>query len=568
MRRMLAVVSAVALLAAVGTSASARGSRERATALKAHRATASTEYPAGRVCDAGAWNCTETVNPIGYNGAYTGHDEPAVLFYSNTPGSGSSQLYGLTLPSDPHRLPNQSGTAGTFNFQLRPTFWFGLALCDTQSSPNPQADPSLDAPCPANSDTNIFDSPDPADPHYIGLHPGTAFMEMQFYPPGWVAWPDGVSCDATHWCAALNIDSLSSNDNTGVDNNEACLDTIGVEPVNFAFITTSGVADSPGDPLNFDHFTPNLNTDLLMNPSDHLSVDMHDTPDGFQVVINDLTTGQSGSMTTSIPNGFAQVNYDPAATSCTSTPYAFHPMYATSSEHTRVPWAAHTYNVAFSDEIGHFEYCSQADEVNFPFPCTGTNANDPAGIDDDDVFCFGPSDSTRVLIGGCLGTDGDFDGVSYQDTWPGSLSNPQANNHLNPGPVKFTSPLFNGTQNYDRVAFETDLPRIEDQTNPPCQRHVSNPSDPSPGSGCVNPPVGANFYPLFTTRDSEQGCQWQLGGVNIPGTTQTFGGTSTTEFGSLLSVFYAASNGQPQYIYEDFKNILDTNPCPAQRSRR
>jgi hypothetical protein len=43
------------------------------------------------------------------------------------------------------------------------------------------------------------------------------------------------------------------------------------------------------------------------------------------------------------------------ASTCIQTPYAFHPMYATSSEHTRVPGAAHSYNVAFSDEIGHFE---------------------------------------------------------------------------------------------------------------------------------------------------------------------------------------------------------------------
>jgi hypothetical protein len=33
---------------------------------------------------------------------------------------------------------------------------------------------------------DISDSPDPAAPDYIGRHPGTAFMEMQFYPPGWL----------------------------------------------------------------------------------------------------------------------------------------------------------------------------------------------------------------------------------------------------------------------------------------------------------------------------------------------------------------------------------------------
>jgi len=45
--------------------------------------------------------------------------------------------------------------------------------------------------------------------------------------------------------------------------------------------------------------------------------------------------------------------FDPSATSCTLEPYTFRSMYATSSERTRVIWTAHTYNVAFSMEIGH-----------------------------------------------------------------------------------------------------------------------------------------------------------------------------------------------------------------------
>src|SRR5262249_60621600 len=85
--------------------------------------------------------------------------------------------------------------------------------------------------------------------------------------------------------------------------------------------------------------------------------DMHDSHDGLQVVIHDRSTGRSGSMTASPGNGFAQVVFDPNATTCTSRPFAFHPMYSTSGEHTRVPWAAHSYNVAFPDEIGHLEYC-------------------------------------------------------------------------------------------------------------------------------------------------------------------------------------------------------------------
>ncbi len=101
--------------------------------------------------------------------------------------------------------------------------------------------------CTPDSDTNIKDGTDPAAPDYIGKHAGTAFMEMQFYPPGWVSWPAGVSCDATKWCAALNIDSLSEDLNTGTVNNDDCLNRAGLEPVSFAFITKSGVPHaSPG----------------------------------------------------------------------------------------------------------------------------------------------------------------------------------------------------------------------------------------------------------------------------------------------------------------------------------
>src|SRR5437868_10933552 len=69
-------------------------------------------------------------------GEYVGHDEPSVLFKSHVPGSGNDITYTMTLPSDPKAFPTASGANGTtWNFQLRPTFWFGLTLCDTESSP-------------------------------------------------------------------------------------------------------------------------------------------------------------------------------------------------------------------------------------------------------------------------------------------------------------------------------------------------------------------------------------------------------------------------------------------------
>jgi hypothetical protein len=79
----------------------------------------------------------------------------------------------------------------------------------------------------------------------------------------------------------------------------------------------------------------------------------------------------------------------------------------------------------------------------------------------------------------------------------------------------------------------------------------------------VNPPVGAAFYPIYTTRHDAGRCLWQLGGPNIAGTQQNFGGTSTAEYGPIQAVFYPAANGQPKYIYENFHNTLAFNPCPA-----
>jgi hypothetical protein len=518
-------------------------------------------------CEQNAVTCTEVYQPVGRY--YTGHDEPSLLFYSRAPGSGNNDLYRLTLPTDPPRLPVQNGTGGTFNFQLHPAFWFGMAMCDDQSAPNPGGSSvGPNVPCTPDSDANIYNSPDLSSPRYIGLHPGTAFMEMQFYPPGWAPWPAGNSCAATQWCAALNIDSLSENMNTGQTLNPTCASVTGLEYVNFAFITKNGVAQAPANPVDatLATYTPNPAQDLFMNSGDRLRVAMRDTSSGFRVVIHDLTTGQTGSMTASAANGFGEVQFAPSpSTSCTNIPTNFHPMYSTSGTATRVPWAAHSYNVAFSDEIGHFEYCNGVNPTTGA--CNSAGVNDPTGLDSDDVACFSPAQSTRVRIGGCLGSDLDFDGVPYQKTWPGTLPSSVQDALVHPSPIRFTSPLFNGTHNYSQVAFEADLSRIE----PTCQRFISNPASPSPGTGCVNPPPGAAFYPFYSTTAAGGHCRWQLGGPFIPGTSNNFGGSSTTEFGSLLALFYPqfASAGPPattlgpSYRYNDFRRILSTNPCPA-----
>jgi hypothetical protein len=527
--------------------------------------------------------CAEQRENPGGSEYYVGHDEPSLLFYSNTPGAGYNNVYRIRLPADPPLLPKQDGSGGTWNFQLHPAFWFGMAMCDDQGTPNPGGSPGRpNIPCAPDSDSNIFDSPDPAAPDYIGNHPGTAFMEMQFYPPGWITSNSGVidADSATKWTAALNIDSFQSNDNTGQGNNPACVAFTNGEYVNFAFIQTDGIPAVPGSASPLGPFVSTNATTLRMNGGDQLIVTLADTEHGLKITIQDLTTGETGFMVASGANGFASVLWDPKGTDCNfdthNLAHDFHPAYATSSEHTRVPGAAHTYNIAFSDEIGHFEYCSSV--VQEFGACTSQPADDPAG-NPDDLVCvdpaFPPLFGVGLLpIGGCfLDPDADFDGVPYRrNVWPGSFRNPLFDALFHAQPVIFSSPLLTDRkghkENFSRVAFESDMPRIEFATNPPCQRHLSNPADPNPGAGCVNPPVGADFYPIFSTRqDHENGdhgkCQWQEGGRFLPGTSNDFGGNSKTEYGPILANFYPAPNGQPQYIYENFHRTLPINPCPT-----
>jgi hypothetical protein len=544
MRRILVIFAALALIASMGASASASTARQ----ARAGRAASPDGQERRFLCNEGDPLCAETAEAIGYEGRYTGHDEPSLGFYSDTPGAGNNNRYRIVVPKDPPVLPRQDGSGGTFNFQNRIAYWFGMDLCDNQSAPE-----FTHEPCTPDSDTNIFDGADPTKPDYIGRHPGTAFLELQFYPPGWVSFENAISCDATKWCAAMAIFSFNRDQNRGIDNNADCLGTVGIEPANFAFITRNGRPQAPPAPLDLttEAFTPDPARDLFMRAGDRLDISIHDSPAGLVTRINDLSSGQSGSMTASVANGFAQVNYDPNAATCTQTPYAFHPMYSTASEHTRVPWAAHSYNVAFSDEIGHFEYCSSVTDEG---GCD-EGVSDPGGADGDDVGCFGPELSLRVRIGGCIGTDTDFDGVSYQRTWPGTFSDPVSDRRLHPRSLLFTSPTFNGGRNYQRVAFEADLPRIE-------AADFGGICDRNTGANCVNPPPGANFYPIFTTRDSHAvGCQWQLGGTHIPGTDRRFGGTSTAEFGPLLFLTYPGPGFTPLTRTNDFRRVLATNPC-------
>jgi hypothetical protein len=506
---------------------------------------------------------------------YIGHDEPSVGFYSNTPGAGYDNSYLVRLPKEPPTLPNSEGSGGTFNFQLHPAFWLGLALCDDQSAPNPDGlnqDGHATVPCTADSDTNIYSSTDPNDPHYMGMQPGGAYMEMQWYPPGWTALPAGVSCDATKWCSAMTIDELSSNSNSGAANNTDCLNRAGIEPQLFAYLTHDGVSTSPANALNPNRYNLDRTKVFFQNPGDLLRVHLVDTTDGFQVVVDDLTTKTSGSMTASTANGFGQIAYDPNATTCSVVNQPFHPEFATSGPTTRLMWTAHTYNVAYSDEIGHFGYCGNVTVHGLCSKPLGadTKNGDPPTKDNptgDDWACLGSGGSTLAKVSGCLGTNSDFDGASYQFTWPGSQPNRTVNKLMTPEPIVFSSPTIGtGGADFDTAEFEADLSRIEDpgsvsdSVRVPCQRHIANPADPHPGKGCVKPPPGSTFYPFFSTTTLNNECVWQEGGSHMP-MGSDYGGVS--QFGPLEDVSYpTVPFGTVTQRYNDFQQILPSNPCP------
>jgi hypothetical protein len=506
-------------------------------------------------CASATAMCTEVANSDEVFGHYVGHDEPSALFISNTPGSGNHMRYNLTLPTDP-TASHPNGANKSYAFELSGAEWLGMAMCDTQSFPEQIST------CPADSDHNVL------DPAVSPRHAGQAYMEMQFYPPGWVPWPTwavavGASaCSATQWCAALNIDSLSLNPVTGKALNPTCRSRVGEEYINFAFITHNGKSQAPANPVDstLATFTPSPQ-DLFMNSGDHLQVTLTDTKNGLQVIIHDLTTGRSGSMTASAANGFAQVKYAPTGTSCTAIPYDFHPMYSTSSTKTRVTWAAGSYNVAFDTEIGHFQFCTGPNKIPAtPFgllpngsPTTCPTGNtEGRGInkqapDGDDIFCFPASEALLYKVAGCSFTNTGFDGASYQRLWP------NGNTRVHPAPFQFSSPETGPgyTVQYPQVGFETDLPAIEAACNP------------NTGAHCTLIPqtdqhVPAAFYPFFTDTGAGNHCVWQFGN-DIPGEISDFG--QNAQYGTLLQQSYTTLGGGSVPAYEDFRNII-TNPCP------
>ena len=511
--------------------------------LTSSASSAAPKAPTHIDCSNGArFLCTEVRDSDSVFGHYVGHDEPSVLFYSNQSGSGNQMSYSGILPTEPSAT-NVPGKH-VYSFQYAPAFWFGMAMCDSQSYPE------LVNSCVPDSNVNIV------NPVKSPYHPGAAYMELQFYPPGYVQQWNGFSCSPTQWCVALTIDSLALNSLTGQQLNSTCEATVGEEYVNFAYLTHTGKPQGPPNPVQFQALasgTPDPHKVEFLNQGDTFKVTLHDTSSGLQAVVKDTTNGTAGSMTASASNGFGQVKFAPSpSTQCKNIPYNFHPMYATSTTQTTVPWAAATYNVAFDTEIGHFDYCSSVDATTGT--CIGNEGvgSQTEAADSDDAGCWPGSASGLIKIGGCEGSNVGYDGTSYLSDWPNGSSS-------RPTPFIFTSPLTGQhyNSNYSSVEFNTDLPAIEDQLGT---------CDNTTGAGCtIIPPTDdgspAQFYPYYTTGTALGGCAWTVGQMYPGFSTNNFG--AHQQYGQLLKVAYSGAGGVASYSYNDYQNNLAGNPCPA-----
>jgi hypothetical protein len=489
------------------------------------------------------------------NGHYVGHDEPSIKFISGAPGSGNSMTYFTRLARDPAAAPSPTSPTVSDYAELSPAPWFGLPICDPKSYPQ--------NPCTPDSDANSGSISNPSAA-------GSAFLELQFYPPGFQPFVDAVSCDATRYCAAVNIDSLECTFGFATCNNNC------IEPVNFAFLQLDGVPAGPPSPQLADRktFTANAKT-LLMNQGDVLTVTITDTPDGLLTRVVDNSTGQTGFMVASAANGFMNTNI----ADCSGTPFTFHPEYDTAKQENQVPWTALEAGVLMEQEIGHFEPCSSVSNafpVNRSYPdgqtftdskvfqtCNGgfegsgavgegpcslttglcTNAKTQTGsscptndfssgvlCEFSDAYCMpaGPrpiiGDSVTQIVtwplAGCQQNvfqngDLDFDGSSYALAWPDGSRN-------HPTSFAYIGPFDRSNNPYPSIQFETDLAASEIQCNV------------TTGAGCSAPPSGATFYPFWTMRNGSlphipnhsTACMWNFGNTIPLVTTQDFGGAA------------------------------------------
>ena len=182
--------------------------------------------------------------------------------------------------------------------------------------------------------------------------------------------------------------------------------------------------------------------------------------------------------------------------------------------------------------------------------------------DDGNNFCVPGSDSTLIHINGCFSSDEDFDGQSYQLDWPGTDPNVRRDRALHPiaGPVhepaheERPSELLHGRLR-GRSAADRGV-------GLPGQPAVLRPDD---GRELREPAERRAVLSLLLDADCERHLHVAGGWPVHPGTTNDFGGSSTSEYGPLLSTVYPTrwAHG-PRGQFNNFNSGDLKNPCPVQ----
>ncbi len=115
------------------------------------------------------------------SGHYIGHDEPSVRFISSQPGSGNNITFNERLPVEPAKLPTvrHPGKDVTHYVRAEP----GAVVLHHGVRPEFRAAAALQGRVGRQR----------AAGSYPGA--GAAFVELQFYPPGFAPFTDAISCD-------------------------------------------------------------------------------------------------------------------------------------------------------------------------------------------------------------------------------------------------------------------------------------------------------------------------------------------------------------------------------------
>jgi hypothetical protein len=498
------------------------------------------------------------------NGHYIGHDEPDADFTSSAPGSGNNVTWSLTLGKNPVAAPTDvsPGHDVTDWFELTPAPWFSMALCDPNSFPQTSCTPESDSNAPTCLGPDCV----------TNLGGGSAFMEMQFYPPGNPPFVDSQSCDATHWCAALTIDSLEC---TG--GFQSC-NTDCEEPSNFAFIQRDGVPTGPPGPADDTTKTfVNNNQTLLMNPGDKVTFHMFDAPapgggDAFEVTMDDLTTGQSGFMQASAANGFQTTNMG----TCAGTNFNFQPEFNTAKPGNINSWGADQVDISTEFETGHWEPCTTLSDPITPNPvdpsdtsqmyntCSSPYESAPGihrtSAEIGNAICFAAGDTHAGYDGagtftqpdtmtGCqddLYQNGDLDFLGppyYAGSWPVG----EAPTRTQPSSFVEAFPTSNGRQ-YSQFFFQTDIALSEFECGGGNYANAA-----ATAAGCTVPPQGpGNFYPYWTQVGTGGACYLEFGNVTTGEFANDYG--QDAQYGTDQFATY----GYPQFI-----GATHTNQCAS-----